>query len=709
MNHSTLTLVAALSMLSMHSSISFAEEGAVPPSTSNAAPKEATTSLKEIVVSSRRDDLVGVADSSNQGTVGAKELAERTYARPGEILETVPGLIITQHTGGGKANQYYLRGFNLDHGTDFATYLDGVPLNLTTHAHGQGYTDLNWLIPELVKGVSYKKGVYYADQGDFANAGSAEIQYFDQLPQSIASVEGGSFGYARALAAGSSAVAKGHVLYALEAQHSDGPWEAPMDYRRINGLAKYSVGDELRGYSFAFQSYSGIWNGSDQIPSNLIASGDSARYAVLDPSTGGVTSRSSLYGDWHHKDSDSATQVIAYLVKYRLDLYSNFTYFLDQTNGDQIEQNDSRIYGGVRAQHTMYGKLCEHEMENSVGLQARQDTVDVSLNHSKNRELVDHVRNDKASVLNVALWGENKTQWSSWFRSVEGLRGDLFNFHSDSDTSANSGSAPAGVLSPKLSLIFGPWTKTETYVQGGFGFRSGDARGVLSTVNPEDSSKVSQAPGISRTRGAEIGVRTSAVENLNSTLSFWNLWSDSDIAFAGDSGSVEDTGRPGHRYGIEWTNFYTLAPSLTLDADFSYSWAKYTDGDPNHVGDRIPESMTSVIAAGLTAQNVAGLEGAFASLRLRYFGPRPLVEDGSEQSASSTVFNFMAGYECLKSWVASIEVLNLLDAKYNDNEYYYSYRLKGQTAGPEADGGYLDHMVHPGEPRSFRMKLSAHF
>jgi outer membrane receptor protein involved in Fe transport len=673
------------------------------------SPAYADTVLPEVVVHGAADDELGVASSASEGKVEGDELKDRPVARPAEVTEAIPGMVVTQHSGAGKANQYYLRGFNLDHGTDFAFYVDGVPINLPTHAHGQGYSDLNWLIPELLQGVSYEKGVYYADQGDFANAGAADIRYVRALPENLALAQAGSFGYFRALAAGSPALGDGKLLYALEAGHYDGPWQVPMNSRKLNGLLKYSAGDGKKGYSLAAQAYDGIWLASEQIPERAILSGEVERFASLDPSTGGNTHRYSLYGEWHEQGESSATKVTAYLAQYNLDLFSNFTYFLDQANGDAIEQFDSRVYTGVRANHTLYGHLLGLETDNTFGLDFRQDWIETSLSNVHDRALLNRVRTDHSGVTNLAPYLQDRIQWLPWMRTVAGLRLDAFYFSNASDDPANSGNRAAGAVSPKLSLIFGPWDKTEYYVQGGLGFRTNDARGILSTVDPTTGGPVRQLPPLVYTRGAEVGVRSSALSGVSSTLAFWSLWSDSDTFFDGDVGATVDADRPGVRYGVEWTNAAHPWSWLTADVDFAYSWAWFTDGDPAGVGSDIPESVTSVFSAGFTAEHVPGLEGVFASLWWRYFGPRPLVEDASQKSSPSSVVNLNAGYAINKTWSVALEVLNLFDTAYNDNEYFYSARLKGEAPGPDAGGGYNDHMVHPGEPRSIRGTLVARF
>ncbi len=667
------------------------------------------TALPEITIRGRGDDLNGVADSATQGTVGAQQIGDRVTTRPAEIIETVPGMIITQHAGGGKANQYYLRGFNLDHGTDFAFYVDGVPINMPTHAHGQGYSDLNWLIPELVKGIEYQKGVYYANQGDFGNTGSASIDYYKILPHDFVLAEGGSLGYGRVLAAASPKVGEGHLLSALELQHYDGAWAVPNAFRKLNGMLKYSLGGEKTGASVTAQGYYGIWNGADQIPQRAIDKGLIDRFGALDTSPGGATHRYSLYGEWHTQDETSSTKITAYAIHYGLDLFSNFSYFIDQTNSDEFVQYDNRVVAGARAQHTLYGKLFGRETEHTFGLQARQDWIDARLDHATNRVKFQHISTNKVSELNVAPWFQSKTRWLDFFRTEAGIRADGFYFDVNSDHAGNSGNKAAGAVSPKLSLIFGPWNKTEYYLQGGFGFRSNDARGVFTTVAPDTGAPSRTLAPIVHARGAEAGVRSSAVPGLNTTFSLWTLANDSDTFFAADTGSLVDSDRSSLRTGVEWTNFYSPANWLTIDADFCYSWAFFTDGNPSGAGIWVPQAVKAVLSGAVTVRNLPDFQKFFGSLRFRYFGPRPLIEDNSQQSAPVTVFNLLAGYDFDKTWTVMAEVLNLFNSRYNDAEYFDVSRLKGEAPGPNADGSYNDHMVHAGDPRSVRVSLVARF
>jgi hypothetical protein len=673
----------------------------------------APTRLEDVVVQGREDSLVGHADSATQGTVGAKQLAERPVLRTGEILETVPGVIITQHAGGGKANQYFLRGFNLDHGTDFYTELDGMPLNLPTHGHGHGYTDMNSVIPELVQRVNYEKGVYYAANADFSSAGAAHLETFRVLPQSFVTVEGGMDGYGRLAFGTSPKVGHGHLLMAGEAYHHDGPWENPDNYRKFNGLLTYSVGDASAGYSFTARGYHGEWDSSDQIAASAERRNIIDFYDSLDDTTGGDSQRYSLQAEWHRADDESSTKLTAYGFYYDMDLFSNFTYFLgDEDRGDQFEQVDRRWVAGLQASHTLFNEWFDRPVENTFGLQSRNDVIRNGLyqtekTHRVSKNMVDEdgnplvlnatTRRDEILQSSVGLYYENKAQWTEKFRTVAGVRGDVFYWDVDSTLDANSNDRADVIASPKLSLIFGPWADTELYVQGGFGYHSNDGRGANTRVDPVTGARVQRADPLVQTYGAEVGARTAYVPGLQSSLSLWWLDVDSELLFVGDAGATEAS-RPSRRYGVEFANYYNVTKWLALDADFALSHAEFRDSDP--AGDHVPGSIESVVAAGVTMRNDWGL---FGSLRLRYFGPRPLIEDDSERSNSTLMLNAQVGYHINKTWTVTAEVLNLLDRRDHDIEYFYASRVR------PGDDAREERHYHPVEPIQVRVGLTARF
>lgn len=681
-----------------------------------------TTRLRDVVVYGREDSLIGVAEAASEGTVGAVQLERRTLSRPGELLETVPGVIVTQHSGAGKANQFFLRGFNLDHGTDFATTVDGVPVNLPTHGHGQGYTDLNFIIPELVERVNYRKGVYYADLGDFSSAGAADMQYFRKLPGTLALFERGSFGYTRGVFASSPQVGQGNLLYGLELYHNDGPWLNPDDYNRVNGVVRYSGGDESLGYSITGMGYWGDWDATDQIAERALDQPGFGRFDSLNTSVGGSSQRYSLSGEWHRQDADSASQIMAYLYYYDLDLFSDFTYFLNAVEGDQFEQVDRRWVGGTKGSHTFFGHLGEREMENTVGLQIRSDSIHNGLFQTVDRRRTDktpqpdnpfapttiegRTRSDKIWEVSLSPYAENRVTWGDKFRSVLGLRADYYHFDVDSDRSENSGAEDDAIVSPKGSLVFGPWADTELYLSGGLGFHSNDGRGTTTRIDPVRGGPVNEVDPLVRTYGAEIGVRTTHVEGLQSTLSFWWLDIDSELLFVGDAGATEAS-RPSRRYGVEFANYYSPAPWITVDADFSFSHARFRDDADE--GDYIPGSIASAVAAGVTMQQ-PGPEGFFGALRLRFFGPRPLDESNSVESDATILLSGRVGYHFNENWTLAAEVYNLLDRKDSEIDYYYESRLQGEPipAGSE-EGGTPDIHFKSVDPIGVRVALSARF
>ena len=662
------------------------------------SPTNAPVRLDEIVVEGRADSLVGIADSATQGTVGAAQLARRPLLRTGEILETVPGVILTQHAGGGKANQYFLRGFNLDHGTDFYTSLDGMPLNLPSHGHGQGYTDMNIVIPELVQWVNYEKGVYYVANGDFSSAGAAHLETFRVLAESFVTVEGGMYGYGRLAFGTSPKVGDGHLLIAGEAYHSDGPWENPDDYQKFNGLLAYIVGDAQLGYSLTARGYHGKWDSSDQVATSAVGRDLISFYDSLDDTTGGNSQRYSLEGEWHRADDASATKVNAYGFYYDLDLFSNFTYFLDDpARGDQFEQQDQRWVAGLNASHTLFNEWWERPVENTFGFQTRHDVVGNGLFKTQHRDRLATTRKDDIVESSFALYYENKVQWAEKFRTVAGVRGDFFHFDVDSNLDANSDTRSDALASPKLSLIFGPWAKTEVYVQGGMGYHSNDGRGVATHVDPATGAAVDPADPLVPTYGAEVGVRSTYVEGWQSAVSLWWLDVDSELLFVGDAGATEAT-RPSRRYGVEFANFYRVNQWLTLDADLSFSHAEFRDSAPE--GQHIPGSIETVVAAGITYESGRGL---FGSLRLRYFGPRPLTEDDRVRSDDTVLLNALVGYRINKTWTVSAEVLNVLNREDHDIDYYYASRVRpGDAAREEVH-------FHPVEPIQARVAVTARF
>ncbi|HLY74094.1 MAG TPA: TonB-dependent receptor plug domain-containing protein, partial [Planctomycetota bacterium] len=596
---------------------------------------------QEVVVTGRSLDLTGVADSATEGKVGQKEIENRPLQRPGEVLETVPGLIVTEHSGDGKANQYYLRGFNLDHGTDFATWVNGMPINLPTNAHGQGYTDLSFLIPELIESIDFRKGPYYADEGDFSAAGAVHLDYFDRLEHGLATVTLGTNGYERAVAAQSWKAGEGDLLLAAEAFHYDGPWDVPENYVRQNAVLRYSEGDSTRGWNVTAMAYRGTWTSTDQVAKRAVESGRIDRFGTLDPSDGGKSHRYSLSGQWHSGDKDGMWRAHAYLVDYQLQLFSDFTYFLkDPVSGDQFEQAERRSILGGDVAYDLFSRWIGQDQKTTFGVQTRNDWIrDLGLSHTKDRQVLSTTSDDDVVQDSVALYVSNNTQWTDWLRSIVGLRGDYDWFNVKSTIPQNAGTHHQGIASPKASLVLGPWQNTEFYLNGGLGFHSNDGRGTTLTLDPSTRTPVSPVTALVRAKGADVGVRTTIVPGLQSTVSVFLLDIDSELVFLGDAGTTQPS-RPSRRYGVEFANYYTPVSGLTFDADFATAHARFTDHAP--AGNYIPGAVEGVLEVGGTLQLDNGL---LASLRLRYFGPRPLIEDDSVRSNSTTLVNGRLGYK----------------------------------------------------------------
>lgn len=641
---------------------------------------------------------VGIAQSASQGVVTAAELAARPVYRTGELLEAVPGLVVTQHSGEGKANQYFLRGFNLDHGTDLAISVDGMPVNMRTHGHGQGYADTNFIIPEIVRGLAFRKGPYFASDGDFSSAGAIYLDVFDRPKPNFAKVEIGEFGHRRAVAAASAPVGMdGTMMVAGEIARFDGPWEDPDDMHRLNGVVRYANGSYDNGFALTAMAYDGHWNATDQIPQYAVQSGLLNRFGAIDPTAGGKSHRYSLSGRWHQTDADSATRINAYVVKSDLALFNNFTYFLnDPVNGDQFQQGDDRVLAGGSASKTYFANVAGWmKSATTIGVDTRYDDIDLGLYNTKERKRLSTVREDTVKEASAGVFVENTLRWTDWLRTTVGLRGDVFHIDVSSDLDANSGDETDAILSPKAGLVLGPWANTEIYLNAGTGFHSNDARGVVTTIDPVSVTPVDPAPLLVRSEGAEIGIRTQPTHAITSTLSAFLLDFDSEIVFVGDAGTTEAS-RPSRRIGAEFTLQAELLPWLFLDLDVAYTQARFKDHDP--VGRRIPGAIEGVVTAGLSFQDVWG--GFFGGINVRYFGPRPLIEDNSVRSESSTPVSARLGYKFGDGLIVQVDAFNLFDETASQIDYFY------ESSFPSGAPAREDIHFHPLEPRSFRLAIT---
>jgi hypothetical protein len=665
--------------------------------------------------------------AASTGDITLAQLEAQPLLRPGAILENVPGLIVTQHSGEGKANQYFMRAFNLDHGTDLATEIDNMPVNMPTHAHGQGYTDLNFLIPELVSDLHYKKGPYYADEGDFAVAGAIRMDLLDTVP-ATASLGIGEDGYRRGLLLGSTSLGQGTLLGGVEVYRNDGPFDHPDDYDRINGVMRYRQGTADHYFTVTAMTYDGSWNSTDQVPLTAIEDGVIGRFGSLNPSDGGTSSRSSVSFNLLHRSDAQQTELSAYVIRYKLDLWSTFTYYLkDPVNGDQMLQHDDRVVYGLKASKTWYTSLWGTPSSNLLGFQARMDDIrDVGIDATDQRRYLYTEQDAGVLESNAALYFENSTRWAERFRTVLGLREDEFDFSvrdkmRNADGSCNIQSDPLGcntgdvranIFSPKLGAIIGPWAGISYFVTLADGYHSNDARGVTrSGENPADGP----VTPLTRATSAELGLAAEPVPRWQTTFDVFALKLRSELVFDGDAGVTSPSGAT-TRTGTEWGNTVELNSWLSADLNAAFSRGRFdhdvppddlgcADAAPSHpcttaiaiTGRYIPNSPTNVVSAGLTAKHPSGWFGA---LRLRHFGESPLVEDDSARSPAYTTVDGQFGYRSSSGWQAEVNVFNLFNVAWNDIEYYYVYRLANEAA-PQA--GYV---VHPGVPRTIRVGLS---
>jgi outer membrane receptor protein involved in Fe transport len=539
-----------------------------------------------------------------------------------------------------------------------------------------------------------------AEEGDFSAAGAAHISSFNVLDRPLLKLEGGEDRYGRIVAAGSPRLGGGHLLYAGEVLHHDGPWVNPDGFRKLNGVLRYSRGGQQDGFSLTASGYDARWTSTDQVAQRAVDDGTISRFGTLDPSDGGRTRRLALSGEWRRSGASGRTEVEAFGIDYRLNLFSNFTYFLDDPeNGDQYEQEDRRTVAGLKASHRWLGRWGTREVENVAGVQVRNDDIPtVGLYHTRDRVRLGVFRKDAVTQRSGSAFAQNATQWTSWLRTIAGVRADYYRFDVDSDNPANSGADDASLVSPKLTAVLGPWSHTEVYLNAGYGFHSNDVRGRTSTVDPKTNEPSASTNPLVRAKGAEIGLRTTALRNVHSTVTVWGLDIASELIFVGDAGATEAS-RPTRRVGVEWANYVNLKPWLTLDADFAYSHARFRDDDV--AGDRVPGATEGVASVGLTVEDVKHVSG---SLRLRYFGPRPLIEDNRVRSVASTTFNARVRYAITRRYGLSFDVFNIFDAAATDVDYFYASRLPG-----EAPDGVDDVHTHPLEPRAFRASLTVAF
>jgi TonB dependent receptor-like, beta-barrel/TonB-dependent Receptor Plug Domain len=659
--------------------------------------------LEEIQVTAERLGLMGSATTASEGIIVNDELALMPAFRVGQLLETVPGLQVTSHSGEGKANQYLLRGYNLDHGTDLAVFVDGMPVNEPTHAHGQGYTDLNFLIPELATNVTYTKGPYYADEGDFSSVGSVHINYLDTLGPQI-SYTNGTLGYERFFGGGSMGLGVGNLLGAFEWQHYNGPWDNPDELHKINAVLRYSVGDNHDGFSITAMHYHGMWNSTTDQPQRAIDEGLIGRFGSLDPSDGGRAQRTSLTAQLYKPLAGGELQANAYVFGNQLTLWNNFTHFLvDPLHGDQEEQHESRTALGGNIAYKHDAPLFNLDNEVTIGAASRSDLNDVSRFPTQDRQtlpLSDDPLNfreaDSVRLSSVSLYVQTATPWADWFRSVLGYRYDA---QYGSDRGTNGGTASDHLLAPKGSLIFRPLEMTELYFSAGRGFHSDDLRGVTAAQD----AHVPGAPLIARQSGEEIGLRQQITHAFTMTVAFYKLSAQSETTYDPDAG-VDSAGPGSRRRGYEINLTYQALQWLEFYGSYSGDHARYVtpfnDGT-GHVGEYLPNSPFATGSFNVYVKDLGPWSG---SLGYRYLSSYPLSSDNSVQGHGYGIWSGDAHYVIGHGWSVGLGIYNLLNKKADAAEFWYVDRLAGETLA-----GIAGVHVHPLEGASARLTISKNF
>jgi outer membrane receptor protein involved in Fe transport len=715
----------------------------------NAPTVAARTAVAEVVtVTAARLKLMGTASTASEGVVENDEIRLTPAYRPGQVFETVPGLIVTLHSGEGKANQFLMRGYNLDHGTDLDTYVDGMPINQPSHAHGQGYTDLNFLIPELVDEIRYTKGPYYADVGDFGAVGSLRAGYRDTMPDQVTGTIG-TYGFERLFAAGSQSLGDGELLEAGELQHYDGPFVNPDDARKVNTVLRYSQGGEGNGFSLTGMLYHQSWTNTTDIPVRAIADGlVPNRFGTLDPSDGGDALRASLSAQYQTDIGDGALSARAFYIFNELHLFNDFTHYLvDPVHGDQEDQFENRNVLGAAANYVLPVEAVGIDSEISMGAQTRYDLLNVGRLPSEGEtpsppqdafgDPVSFSNNDRINLFAGAVYLEATTHWSSVFRTVVGLRED-YQYGSDVDLLArlhetagytNGGTKSQSLLQPKGSLIYAPSDNLELYLSAGEGFHSADLRGA----NQDRSVDLGlpDTPLLAKQYGEEVGMRAVPQQDATITFSVYNLWQQSETTIDPDVGQ-DVAGPPSERYGFEINATYQIRRWLELYGSFSGNHTRFTrpfDDGTGHLGTYITDAPVVTGSLALYLENLGRWSGG---LEYRYLGNYPLSSGPCVNSAAMHDFpgaatscanaptalgqvngkgfgqlNLDAHYAFASGWAASLGIYNLLDAHAAAAEFWYVDRLKSEIAAyPD---GRADVHEHPLEPLMFRISISRQF
>jgi hypothetical protein len=629
------------------------------------------------------------SEAASRIEYGRRELELRPRLRPGDILEAVPGLFAVQHAGGGKANQYFLRGFDADHGTDVAFSVDGVPVNMVSHGHGQGFSDFHFLIPELVVGLEGYKGPYYANLGDFATAGAVNLRLVEKFDESYAQLGVGQYGVLRGLVVESPDLGDTwRVVAAAEMARDDGPFVNPEQLKRLNLFvrATHDLGPTSK-VQMTWMSYASTWNGSGQIPARAVCGEGEAgnpppsaygqpcldHFGNVDSSEGGATQRHSAQLAYSTTWKDADFNAMAYFVKYDFKLYSNFTFFAeDARNGDEIEQNDDRLVGGLDARYRKHYHYNGGQFTTTLGAQVRFDSIDNALYHDKARERLSTTAKDHIAEGQTAIYVEEDMRVRKWLRFIVGGRVQRVDVNVDDlveDTAhlgnRSSGTKGAMMFLPKALAVISPVPQLDLFASWGVGFHSNDARGAVRAVDP--------ATLMTKAVGYEAGVRVKPIKDLELSASGFLLDLDSELVWAGDAGTTEPSQRT-RRYGLEVTGRYHYKNWLFADVAATFTHAAYR-ADAGNGGGSVALAPTRTFSAGVGARPTFGDFTPFADLRVKSIAARPATEDGSLTAEGFTVVDANAGLRW-KRFEVGVDIQNLTNTKWREVQFATDTRLK---------------------------------
>lgn len=643
---------------------------------------------------------ISVVSSSSKGifkTISDLDIHLRPINNSQEVLRMVPGLFIGQHAGGGKAEQIFLRGFDLDHGTDINISVDGLPVNMVSHAHGQGYADLHFVIPELIDKVNFNKGPYFADKGNFTTAGFVEFKTKDYLDNNFVKLEGGQFSSFRGIAALNLLKPQKNkrdqsLFFAGEGSFTKGYFESPQNFTRFNGMLKYHGSLNARNtLSATLMGFTSKWNASGQIPDRAVENGSVGFYGAIDNTEGGETSRYNASVELLTKLSNGATfrnQVFYSL--YNFELYSNFTFYKeDPVNGDQIRQKESRDIAGYNGTYKKEFLIGNHKTETRAGVQVRYDVIDnIELSRTKNRTInTKNIMLGDVNEFNGAMFWSQKLALSDRLDITGALRADYFSNRYKDQLTGKISQAHSTILSPKFNIDYRLNDKVQLYLYNGRGFHSNDTRVAVQ----ENGRKV-----LPPAYGTDLGGIFKLGRKLVLQSAIWYLWLDQEFVYVGDEGVVEAGGQT-RRFGADISARYEVVKGLYADLDLSLANPR-----AQHVEKResyLPLAPRFTSVGGLTYRKTAGWNG---SLRYRYMDNRPANEDYSIVAKGYFIIDAAVNYSMPK-WEAGISVQNMLNTKWKETQFDTESRLQYEPA-PVSEIHFT-----PGTPFFARLSFTLYF